>query len=106
MPLSRREKIEAMLVDEPHDQFLRFGLAQELDKEKRHDESLAEHARLTKDAQPYVPSFFMAAQQLVRLDRVEEARAYLRSGIEVARQQNNFHAAGEMSEFLTSLGER
>jgi hypothetical protein len=46
----------------------------------------------------------MAAQQLVRLARVEEARTYLRSGIEAARLQGNAHAAGEMSEFLSSLG--
>jgi hypothetical protein len=46
----------------------------------------------------------MAAQQLVRLDRVNEARAYLRDGIDAARAQNNAHAAGEMSEFLASLG--
>jgi hypothetical protein len=46
----------------------------------------------------------MAAQQLVRLERVEEARAALRDGVEQARQQGNAHAAGEMSEFLASLG--
>ena len=31
--MSRREKIEAMLVDEPRDVFLRYSLAMELDKE-------------------------------------------------------------------------
>jgi hypothetical protein len=46
----------------------------------------------------------MAAQQLVRLERIAEARTYLRDGIEEARRQNNSHAAGEMSEFLMSLG--
>jgi hypothetical protein len=46
----------------------------------------------------------MAAQQLVRLRRVAEARAFLRDGIEQARQQGNAHAAGEMAEFLASLG--
>ncbi len=104
MPLTRREKIEVMLAEEPHDPFLRFSLAMELDKEGRHEESLSEHERLTKDAAPYVASYFMAAQQLVRLDRVEEARTILRNGIEEARKQGNSHAAGEMSEFLTSLG--
>ena len=46
----------------------------------------------------------MAAQQLARLDRVAEARAALRDGIEQARAAGNAHAAGEMSEFLASLG--
>jgi hypothetical protein len=102
--MSRREKIEQMLVDDPRDTFLRYSLAMELDKEGDHDSSLTRFNELTLDTPPYVPAFFMAAQQLVRLARLEEARTYLRSGIETARAQGNAHAAGEMSEFLASLG--
>lgn len=102
--MSRREKIEAMLADEPGDVFLRYSLAMELDKEGEHDASLARLAELARDESPYVPAFFMAGQQLVRLGRVGEARAILRDGIEAARRQGDLHAAGEMSEFLASLG--
>ena len=102
---TRREKIEAMLVDDPSDTFLRYSLAMELDKESENDRSLILLEELTKDEKPYVPAFFMAGQQLVRLDRVSEARAFLRDGIEEARTQGDAHAAGEMSEFLASLGE-
>lgn len=102
--MSRREKIEAMLADDPGDVFLRYSLAMELDKEAEHDASLAKFAELTRDEPPYVPAFFMAAQQLTRLGRVEEARAVLRNGIDAARVQNDFHAADEMSQFLASLG--
>lgn len=101
---SRRERIEVMLLDEPQDQFLRYSLALELEKEGDNQRSLASLEGLTRDAAPYVPAYFMAAQQLVRLGRVVEARAFLRDGIEQARQQGNAHAAGEMGEFLTSLG--
>lgn len=101
---TRREKIEAMLADDPGDTFLRYSLAMELDKEGDHEASLARFAEMTKDATPYVPAFFMAGQQLARLGRVEEARSRLRDGIEAARDQGDAHAAGEMSEFLTSLG--
>ena len=103
---TRREKIEAMLADEPGDVFLRYSLALELDKEGQHDASLEKLGELSREQPPYVPAFFMAAQQLVRLQRVSEARTLLRDGIEAARQQNDSHAAGEMSEFLTSLSER
>ncbi len=67
--MSRREKIEAMLADDPQDTFLRYSLAMELDKEGDHDTSLSRLAELTLDSPPYVPAFFMAAQQLVRLAR-------------------------------------
>ncbi|MEQ8849596.1 hypothetical protein [Botrimarina sp.] len=102
--MSRREKIEALLADDPRDAFLRYSLAMELDKEGDHDTSLARFDELTKDDPPYVPAFFMAAQQLARLERVNEARAYLRDGIEAARSQGDAHAAAEMSEFLATLG--
>lgn len=101
----RREKIEAMLAEDPGDTFLRYSLAMELRKEQRHDESLERLRQLTSDAPPYVPAFFMAAQQLVDLDRVAEARHYLRDGIQQARDQGDAHAAAEMSEYLAMLGE-
>ena len=104
MTTSRREKIEAMLADEPDDTFLRYSLAMELEKEDQHDDSLQRLRELTEDDPPYVPAYFMAAQQLAKLGRIEDARSILRNGIEQARLQNNSHAAGEMSEFLTSLG--
>ena len=102
--MSRREKIEAMLAEEPGDTFLRYSLAMEFRSEGNHAESISCLDELTKDSPPYVPAFFMAAQQLVDLDQVEEAREYLRTGIEQARQQGDQHAAAEMSELLASLG--
>jgi thioredoxin-like negative regulator of GroEL len=104
MPATRREKIEALLADEPEDQFLRYTLALELEKTGENDRSLELLAGLTRDAAPYVPAFFMAGQQLAQLQRVNEARTFLRDGIEAARTAGDSHAAGEMSEFLTSLG--
>ena len=102
--MSRREKIEAMLAEEPTDQFLRYSLAMECEKESDHVRSLQLLESLTKDDQPYVAAYFMAGQQLAKLARFEEARAYLRDGIEAARTAGDAHAAGEMSEFLASLG--
>lgn len=101
---SRREKIEALLQDEPRDQFLRYGLAVELDNEGRTDESLALFRGLMRDQPPHVASYFRGAQLLVKLDEIEQARAALREGIEIARQQGEVHAAGEMGELLASLG--
>lgn len=104
MPSSRREKIEAMLAAEPVDPFLRYGLAVELDNEGRSEDSLAIFRGLIADKPPHVASFFRGAQLLVGLDRVDEARDWLRRGIDEARRQGESHAAGEMSELLASLG--
>ena|SRR5688572_3850573 len=101
---TRRQKIEAMLAKEPTDQFLRYALAMELEKEGEHDRSLKTFRGLMQDPQPHVPSFLMAGQNLTKHGRVDEARTVLRTGIEEARRQNNLHAAGEMGDLLASLG--
>ena len=94
-----------MLQEEPTDTFLRYSLAMELDKESDHDRSISLLEGLTRDDPPYVSAFFMAGQQLTRLGRINDARSYLRDGIEAARGQGDSHAAGEMSEFLATLGD-
>jgi thioredoxin-like negative regulator of GroEL len=103
--MSRREKLEAMLAQDPSDKFLRYALALEWEKAGEHDRSLSALRDLATEQPPHVPAFFMAAQQLTRLGRIAEARALLRDGIEAARSQGNSHAAGEMSEFLANLGQ-
>jgi predicted RNA polymerase sigma factor len=101
--MSRREKLEAMLVDDPQDQLLRYMLAMELDKEGDHDRSLSALHGLMSDSTPYVPAFLMAGQQLTRLDRIDEARAAFQRGINEAQEQGEAHAFEELKRFLSEL---
>jgi predicted Zn-dependent protease len=105
MTLTRREKIEALLRDEPSDVFLRYSLALEMESGGEADASLEILEALARESPAYVPAFHMAGRQLAALGRIEEARRALREGIDAARSQGNAHAAGEMSELLTSLGD-
>ena len=100
---SRREKIEALLADDPNDAFLRYSLAMELDKEGQLEASAALFRGLMADSQPQVAAFFMLAQQLARQNQSLEAVGVLRAGIEQAEIQGDSHAAGEMREFLAGL---
>ena len=100
---SRREKIEALLADDPNDAFLRYSLAMELDKEGQLEASAALFRGLMADSQPQVAAFFMLAQQLARQNQSLEAVGGLRAGIEQAEIQGDSHAAGEMREFLAGL---
>ena len=102
---SRLHKIEAMLADDPSDQFLQYALAMELGKAERHEESLDRLGQLMRGSPPMIAAFFMGGQQLAKLGRIDASRTVLREGIEQARTQNESHAAAEMSEFLISLGE-
>ncbi|MGE0756822.1 MAG: tetratricopeptide repeat protein [Pirellulaceae bacterium] len=104
MNADRRQKIEAMLAQDPQDQFLRYTLAMECGKVGDYERSETLFRGLMQDAPPHVPSFLMAAQLLQEQGKIEPAREVLRAGIEVARQQGNTHAAAEMGELLAQLG--
>ncbi len=101
--MNRREKLEAMLADDPQDQLLRYMLAMELDKEGDHDRSLSSLEGLMNDDKPYVPAFLMAGQQLTRLARTADARAAFQRGIDEAQEQGEAHAFEELKRFLSEL---
>jgi len=84
--------------------FLRYSLALEMEAAGEWEAGLEILESLARSPAPYVPAFQMAAQHLVARQRIDEARATLREGIEEARRQDKAHAAGEMSELLMSLG--
>lgn len=101
---SRREKIEALLKDDPGDVFLRYSLALELESEGDWQAGLEILEQLARESPPYVPAFHMAGRHLVKHGRIEDARRALREGIEAARATGEAHAAAEMAELLASLG--
>lgn len=102
---TRRQKIEAMLRDAPDDVFLRYSLALEMESEGDWEAGIDILQQLARGADPYVPAYHMAGRHLAKHGRITEARAALREGIEEARRQGEAHAAGEMAEFLASLGD-
>lgn len=101
--MSRKEKIQEMLADDPQDTFLRYALAMECKSAGESEQALEIFSQLMQDDPPYVPAFFMAGQELAGLSRIDEAQSTLEEGIGHARQQGELHAAGEMTDFLNSL---
>lgn len=101
--MAKRERLEAMLVDDPDDVFLNYALAQVLGSEGATDESLARYGRVTELDPEYVPAYFQRGQLLARTGNVPAAREVLLTGIDVARRTGDSHALGEMTEFLATL---
>ena len=96
---ARMEQIEALLADDPADEFLRYGLA--LEYAGQGDDATAAAKLLDLlAATPYVPAFLMAGQILNRLGRTDEAVAVLRRGAAEAARQGNEHARGEMQGLI------
>ncbi len=102
--MTRLEQLQSLLESEPDDTFLRYALGMELKGLGRMDEAIQHFESLMKSTPPYVPAFFMAGQAFAELGNINSARSVLREGIDFARTQGDNHAAGEMSEFLVSLG--
>jgi len=105
MEPTRRQKIEAMLRDAPEDEFLRYSLALEMENEGDWEAGIDILQDLARATPSYVPAYHMAGRHLAKHGRIAEARAALREGVEEARRQSESHAAGEMAEFLASLGD-
>jgi thioredoxin-like negative regulator of GroEL len=100
---SRRERLEAMLKEDPTDPFLRYGLAMEYVGAGNDDIAARHFADLLKASPDYVAAYFHAGQALVRLGRDDEARAILQKGIGAAQKKGDSHAASEMQGFLDTL---
>jgi cytochrome c-type biogenesis protein CcmH/NrfG len=99
----RRERIEAMLAEEPNDPELRYMLAMEHASANEDVAAIACFEELLRRTPNYVPAYHQAARTLQRLDRVADARAMLEKGIPMAMSVGDTHAAGEMQQLLDLL---
>lgn len=101
--MSREEKIRSLLAAEPDDAFLNFSLAMELAKLERWDESFAQFDRLIEVDPDYVGAYFHKGKTFAMLGRADDAREVIRRGITKAAEVGDFHAKGEMEEFVQGL---
>lgn len=100
--MSRREKLEQLLADDPDDVFLHYALATELLKS---DVAAAEQrfALIHERFPEYVPAWFQHAQAAAERDEPERARELGQRGLDAARRTGDQHAAGEIAGFLELL---
>lgn len=101
--MDRIAALNEVLTEHPKDAFARYGLAMEYSKQGDFDRALAEFAILLENHPDYTAGYFMAAQTLVRAERVEEAKKMLQDGISSARRTGNLHAQSEMEGMLGEL---
>ena len=101
--MDRIATLNDILTHNPSDAFARYGLALEYSKQGDLDRALAEFSILLEKNPDYTAGYFMAAQTLAKIGRVEEAREMLRKGIASAERTNNAHAKSEMEGMLAEL---
>jgi predicted Zn-dependent protease len=102
--MDRIAMLNEILTENPKDAFARYGLAMEYSKQGDFDRALAEFSILLESHPEYTAGYFMAAQTLVKAERVDDARKMLNDGIVSARRTGNLHAQSEMEGMLAELG--
>ena len=101
--MDRIALLTEILAANPTDAFARYGLAMEYSNSGKIEEALQEFKTLLEKNPDYVPGYFMAAQTLERVGRIDEAKRMLVDGITSARRTGNAHAQSEMTAMLESL---
>lgn len=101
--VSRREKLERMLADEPKDLFLNYALAMELAKGEETAAALTRFDQVLAVDPTYTAAYYQKGSLLSSIGRREEASDVLRAGLAAAQRQGDAHAASEMQELLTRL---
>jgi len=72
--MDRIAALNEILTENPKDAFARYGLAMEYSKQGDFDRALAEFSILLENHPEYTAGYFMAAQTLVRAERVVTPR--------------------------------
>lgn len=101
--MSRLQRIQAMLAEEPGDPELHYMLAMEQVSLGDDEAAVRTFQALLEAAPNYPPAYHQACLALQRLNRIAEARAMLQMGIPIAMAAGDSHAAGEMQGLLESL---
>jgi predicted Zn-dependent protease len=101
--MPRLEQLLELLKADPNDSFVRYGVAMELAKAGRLEESLAEFRELLKRDPDYVAGYFMAGRTCEQNADNEAAKNFYRDGIATANRVGDTHAAGEISAALFAI---
>ena len=92
-----------ILQQNPKDSFARYGLAMAYAADGKTEEALREFATTTEHNPDYVPAYQMSAQTLVKVGRIDEARARVQEGLAACDRTGNAHAASEMQGILQEI---
>lgn len=102
--MDRIQMLTQIVTENPNDAFALYGLAMEYSKANDVATAMQHFNRLVEIHPDYAAGYFMAAQLLARVGRVDEAKTFLTNGIAAAARSGNAHAKGEMEAMLDELG--
>jgi Tfp pilus assembly protein PilF len=101
--VDRVEHLRRFVSQKPDEPFPRYALALELKGRGDGQAAARELDDLLKHKPDYLPAYLMLGLLQQSLGRIDDARAALTAGQEVARRQGNSHTLGELTSALEQL---
>jgi tetratricopeptide (TPR) repeat protein len=104
MSTDRLEALRAILAQNPNHTFARYGLAMEYANRGHLEEAVEEFRQLLAADPKYAAAYYHYGKTLEKLDRIDEARSVLETGIEVSTSSGDAHTCSELQAALELLG--
>jgi len=101
--MSRIDQIRQFLLDSPNDSFLRYALAQELQKQGDVEAAKDAYLWLTDNQPSYVATYYHLGKLLIAQGEKEAALAWFNLGIEHAKAAKELHALSELQSAKLEL---
>ena len=101
--MSRIDQIRQFLQDSPNDSFLRYALAQELQKQGDVEAAKDAYLWLTDNQPSYVATYYHLGKLLIAQGEKEAALAWFNLGIEHAKAAKELHGLSELQSAKLEL---
>ena len=101
--MDRLQGLQDILTQDPTNKMARYGLAMEYSGRNEVEQALSEFEKLITQDADFANAYFMAAQTLAKVERLDDARSMLQRGIQSAQRTSNRHAESEMQAMLDEL---
>jgi Flp pilus assembly protein TadD len=101
---TRLEMLKELVVKNPSDSFMRYGLASEYLNSGDLEQAVLEFRELLAANPDYAAGYFHGGRALEKLGRLDEARALYEQGIQVTTRTGDGHTRSELQAALDILG--
>lgn len=104
MTSNRLDVLKGLVAQNPNDVRTRYMLAMELGNTGDPAAAVTEYQTIIATDRDYVAAYFHCGQALEKVDRIDEARATYRAGIEACTRVGDQKTKDELQEVLDALG--
>lgn len=96
-------QLEKLLILDPDDPFVHYGLGQEIAKAGDHAQAVECYTKTIELDPSYCYAYFFKGLSLHELGRTAEAKQVVSDGVAAAQEADDAHAVSELTDLLQSM---